>query len=57
MEHKNFTLTIVGKGPLYEECKNFIDTNDLSNHVKAMSAIDKQKLSDIYKQSDVYTTS
>lgn len=53
-KYDNFTLTVVGKGPLYQECKNFIEVNNLINHIRLMGAIKKSKLFEIYQHSDVY---
>ena len=54
IEYQNFTLTIVGKGPLLHECIKFSNIHALEKRIKIIGAIERKELYDLYQSSDVY---
>lgn len=47
-----FILTIVGDGPMRGEIENFINTNDLSEHIKLVGKKNHEELRQLYRQHD-----
>ena len=55
-QYNNFTLSIVGKGPLFDYCIDYVNSNNLRNIVRILGAVETNQLARIYKQSDVYVS-
>ena len=49
-----FQLNIIGKGPLFEYSKKYIEINELNSNVKVLGALTKDEVFNYYGNSDIY---
>jgi glycosyltransferase involved in cell wall biosynthesis len=53
LKDEDFTLTLVGDGPMREKTLAFIDDHDLGKTVQFVGQVDQQRLLEYYRQADV----
>ena len=53
LKDENFTLTMVGDGPMREKTLDFIKTNGLEKTVRFVGHIDQQQILEYYRNADI----
>jgi glycosyltransferase involved in cell wall biosynthesis len=53
LKDENFTLTMVGDGPLREKTLHFIKTHGLENTIRFAGHIDQQQILEYYRNADI----
>lgn len=53
LKDEDFSLTLVGDGPMREKTLAFIDDHDLGKTVQFVGQVDQQRLLEYYRQADV----